>query len=156
MRDLLHYAVDLPPRVAVVLLMVLLISSSIPLVLGWIRLLPAEREPFAPPGKTPQPQLRDRFAIFLLANVSVSFIAAIPGLLKSFPLDWLAQFIPSGWSEHLSSGVLIWFVFIPAFASAYAAVRPNPLRRHLIVGGILVLLLWLSSPWLLEPIAGVH
>ena len=133
--------------------MALLLSSALPLVLGWIRLLPAEREPFAKPGDSPPSPSLDPFAVFLLANVSASFVAAIPGVLKFLPLGWLEQFAPASWSDRIAMVVLIWFVFVPAFAAAYAAVRPNPLRIHLIVGGILVLLLWLVSPTLLGSIA---
>ncbi len=47
----------------------------------------------------------------------------------------------------------IWFGFIPALAAAYSAVRANPIRWQLFVGGILTLILWLVGPWLLHAIS---
>jgi len=38
----------------------------------------------------------------------------------------------------------------------YAAVRANPIRVPLIVGGVLTLILWLAGPLLLAAIAGAN
>jgi len=152
-HDLLPSFGHLNPRAAVLLLMALLLGGALPLMFGWIQLLPSEREPFAPPDKTSASSPRDLFAIFLLANVSLSLLAAIPGAVDSIHLEWLAQFLPASWAEHVGMVLLIWLVFIPALAAAYASVRPNPIRRQLIFGGILVLTLWLLSPTLLASLA---
>jgi hypothetical protein len=153
--DLLPSFGHLNPRVAVLLLMTLLLAAALTLALGWMQILPPEREPFARPDKpqSSSPNDRDRFAIFLLVNVSLSLIAAIPSLVDSLHLEWLVQFLPASWPEHFGMVVLIWLVFVPALAAAYAAVRPNPIRAHLIAGGILVLVLWLLSPTLLDSLA---
>src|SRR5262249_56227725 len=96
---------------------------------------------------------RDFFAIFLLINVSLSLLAAIPRLSDTLHLEALTQFLPHSWYEQLTMILLIWLVFIPALAAAYSAVRPNPIRKQLILGGILVLTLWLLSPTLLGSLA---
>jgi hypothetical protein len=154
-HDLLPSFGPLNPRLAVLLLMALLLGAALPLALGWMQILPPERDPFAPPDKPPSssPQDRDRFAIFLLVNVSLSLAAAIPGLVDSLHLEWLVQFLPASWAEHAGMVALIWLIFTPALAAAYAAVRANPIRKQLIFGGILVLALWLLSPTLFASLA---
>src|SRR5438128_7332044 len=129
-------------------MMVLLLGAAIPLALAWMKVLPAEREPFSRADQAPPSSPRDRFAVFLLANVSLSMLAAIPRIADSLHLDRLAQFLPASWSEHAGVIFLIWLVFVPALAAAYSAVRANSIRAHLILGGILVLALWLLSPTL--------
>jgi len=147
--DLLPAFGHVNPRLAAVLMMVLLVGAAIPLALGWTKILPAEREPFARAGR-PVPRVpRNRAAIFLLFNVSLSFVAEIPRIADTLPLDAILRLLPAAWAEHLTIAVLIWLVFVPAFTAAYSAVRSNPIRAHLIVGGILVLALWLLSPTLL-------
>ena len=47
----------------------------------------------------------------------------------------------------------IWFGFVPGLAAAYAAVRANPMRLPLLIGGALTLILWLVGPWLLKFVA---
>jgi len=133
--------------------MALLLGAALPLVLGWMQILPPGREPFAPPDKAPPASSSDRFAILLLANVTLSLLAAIPGVVDSLHLEWLVQFFPASWAEHTEMGLVIWLVFTPALAAAYGAVRPNPIRVHLIAGGILVLALWLLSPTFLASLA---
>jgi hypothetical protein len=147
--DLLPSFGHLNPRLAAFLMIALLLGAAIPLVLGWMKILPAEREPFSRPDQTPPSSPRDRFAVFLLVNVSLSLLAAIPRITDLFHLDRLAQFVPPSWSEHGGVIFLIWLVFVPALAAAYSAVRANPIRTHLVLGGILVLALWLLSPTLL-------
>ena len=129
--------------------MVLLLGAAIPLALAWMRILPPERDPFSRLDiALPKPH-RDRFANFLLANVSVSLFAAIPRIADTLHLAQLTQFLPSSWIESITVVLLIWLVFAPALAAAYSAVRRNPIRLHLILGCILVLALWLLSPTLL-------
>jgi len=147
--DLLPAFGRLDPRLAAFLTIVLLVAAAIPLALAWTKMLPPEREPFSRPD-LPRPKAnRDFFAFFLLINVSLSLFAAIPRIADTLHLDSLAQFLPSSWAEQLTIVALIWLIFIPALAAAYSAVRPNPIRPHLIVGGLLVLALWLLSPTLL-------
>ncbi len=153
MLDLLPSFGHLNPRLAAFLMMVLLLGAAIPLALGWMKVLPAEREPFSRPDQAPAKWHRDFFAIFLLANVSLSLLAAIPRIGDTLHLSWLMQFLPASWAEHAGVIFLIWLVFVPALAAAYAAVRANPIRVHLILGGILVLTLWLLSPTLLGSLA---
>jgi len=151
--DLLPAFGHLNPRLAVLILMALLLGAAFPLALGWMQLLPSEREPFSRPDLPRPREPLDRIALFLLINVSLSLAAAIPGIVDSLHLERLVQFLPASWSEHIGIVLLIWLVFVPAFSAAYAAVRPNPIRNHLILGGILVLALWLLSPTLLGSLA---
>lgn len=149
MFDLLPSFGHLNPRLAAFLMMVLLIGAAIPLALGWTKLLPAEREPFSRPDVPQQKPKRDYIAFFLLLNVSLSLLIAIPRIADTLHLEVLAQFVPASIAERLAIVLLIWLSFIPGFAAAYSAVRANVIRIHLIVGGILVLALWLLSPTLL-------
>jgi hypothetical protein len=151
--DLLPSFGHLNPRFAVLLLMALLLGAAFPLAFAWVSILPPEREPFSRLGSPTPRAPRDRAANFFLLNVSLSLLAAIPKIADTLHLDSLAQLLPANWSEHLAMLVLIWLVFVPALAAAYSAVRPNPIRKHLIVGGILVLILWLLSPTLLSSLA---
>jgi len=147
--DLLPAFGHLNPRLAAFLLMVLLVAAAIPPALGWTRILPPERDPFSRPDVPGPKRKLDAFATFLLLNVSLSLLAAIPRIADTLHLDFLLGLLPPAWAEHLAMVSLIWLVFVPAFAAAYSAVRANPIRPHLIVGGILVLALWLLSPTLL-------
>ncbi len=131
----------------------LLIGAAIPLALGWTKILPPEREPFSRADLPPQKTKRDFVAIFLLFNVSLSLLITIPRISDTLHLEALAQFLPASLAEHLTMIFLIWLSFIPAFAAAYSAVRANVVRLHLILGGILVLALWLLSPTLLNSLA---
>lgn len=153
MFDLLPSFGHLNPRLAAFLMMALLVGAAIPLALGWTKILPPEREPFSRPDLPRQKPKRDAVAVFFLINVSLSLIAVIPRIADTLHVDALTQFLPSGWSEHLTMVLLIWLVFVPALAAAYSAVRANAARLHLIVGGILVLALWLLSPTLLSSLA---
>ena len=149
MLDLLPAFGHLDPRLAAFLMMVLLLGAAIPLALAWTKILPPDRDPFSRPD-LPRPKRKfDPFAVFLLLNVSLSLLAAIPRIDDSLHLDFLLGLLPATWAEHLTMVSLIWLVFVPAFAAAYSAVRANPIRSHLIVGSILVLALWLLSPTLL-------
>jgi len=81
-------------------------------------------------------------------NVSLSLLAAIPRIADSLHLDRLIQFLPASWSEHVGVIFLIWLVFVPPSLPP-TPPSANPIRAHLVVGGILVLALWLLSPTLL-------
>jgi len=144
----------LNPRLAVLLMMALIIGAAIPLALAWVSILPPEREPFSPPDLPRQPSPhRDSFSIFLLLNISLSALAAIPRIAETLHLDLLARLFAGSWFEHVEMIFSIWLIFVPALAAAYAVVRPNPIRKHLIFGGIFVLTLWLLYPTLLDSLA---
>jgi hypothetical protein len=70
----------LEPRIALVLFLLLLLAAAAPIVMGWIAILPEEREPFAGPDEFPRKKPRDAFAIFLLVNISLSVLMRIPVL----------------------------------------------------------------------------
>jgi len=152
--DLLPSLGHLPPRLAAFLMMALLVAAAIPLALAWVSLLPPEREPFSRPD-LPRPRAPrcDRFATFLLTNVSLSIFAAIPRIADTLHLDSFPPLFSRSWILHIEMVLSIWLVFVPALAAAYSAVRSNPIRKHLIVGGILVLILWFLSPTLLNSLA---
>ena len=142
----------LDARVALVSLILLIMAAAAPIVLGWLALLPSEREPFAFPGESSGKKPRDPFAIFLLVNISVSLLLRIPGL-DAVPLSSrIARLLPPEWGENAVMIALIWFGFIPGLAAAYSAVRANPIRWQLLVGGVLTLVLWVAGPWLLNAI----
>jgi len=147
--DLLPSLGHLNPRLAAFLMTALLLGAAVPLALGWTKILPPEREPFSGSDQPSPASPRDPFALFLLLNVSLSLVAAIPRIADALHLDSLLGLLPAPWAEHFTMVSLIWLVFVPAFAAAYSAVRANPVRVHLILGGILVLALWFLSPTLL-------
>ncbi|GAC1638837.1 MAG: hypothetical protein NVS9B14_19610 [Candidatus Acidiferrum sp.] len=149
MLDLLPAFGHLNPRLAAFLMIVLLVGAAIPLALAWTRILPAEREPFARPDLPRVKGKVDSVALFFLLNVSLSLVAAIPRIADTLRLDILLRLLPEIWAEHVTMVALIWLVFIPALTAAYSAVRANPIRIQLMVGGIVVLALWLLSPTLL-------
>lgn len=134
-------------------MMALILGAAIPLALGWTKILPPERDPFSRPDLPRTKPERDLVAIFLLINVSLSLVIAIPRIADTLHLEALTQFLPASWTEETTMILLIWFSFIPAFAAAYSAVRANVIRRQLIAGGILVLALWLLSPTLLSSLS---
>ena len=142
------------PRLALVFFLLLMFGAAAAAVVGWLSLLPSEREPFAVPGEARVKKPRDKFAIFLLANISFSVLLRIPGF-NGTPLSfYLATIIPPDWADHELMIALIWFGFISGLAAAYSTVRSNPIRLPLIVGGVLTLMLWLAGPWLAAAIAG--
>ena len=143
----------LDARLALVLLIGLLIATAAPIVLAWMALLPDEREPFAPSGEIRSNDPRDPFAIFLLANISVCLLLRIPGVHAEWLSSQVTRLLPPDWAENTIMIAAIWLGFIPALAAAYSAVRANPIRRQLLVGGMLTLILWLVGPWLLKAIS---
>jgi hypothetical protein len=143
----------LEPRLALLLFVLLLLAAAVPIVAGWLSLLPAEREPFAVPGADRGRKSRDAFAVFLLANISFSVILRAPGF-HAARLSWhITELLPPEWGDHLVMIGFIWFGFVPGLAAAYAAVRANPMRLPLLFGGALTLILWLAGPWLLKFVA---
>jgi hypothetical protein len=145
----------LEPRVALVLFVLLLAAAAAPIFFGWLALLPSEREPFALPGESSSKQPRDPFAIFLLANISVGLLLRIPGAHAEWLSSQVTRLLPPDWAENTIMIATIWFGFIPGLAAAYSAVRANPIRWQLLVGGVLTLILWLVGPWLLNAISNV-
>ena len=144
----------LDARVALVSLLLLIMAAAAPIVLGWLALLPSEREPFALAGEASGKKPRDPFAIFLLVNISVSLLLRTPGL-DAVPISsHIARLVPAEWGDNTLMIVFIWFGFIPGLAAAYSAVRANPIRWQLLVGGVLTLVLWLAGPRLLAAIVG--
>jgi hypothetical protein len=146
-------SVALDARLALVLLILLLIAAAAPIVLGWMALLPAERDPFAPAGESRSKKPRDAFAIFLLANISVGLLLRMPGVHAEWLSSQVTKLLPPDWTENTLMIGAVWFGFIPGLAAAYSAVRANPIRWQLLVGGVLTLILWLVGPWLLNAIS---
>lgn len=156
MQELTSAFSKLDPRVALVVFLFLLLGAAIPLVLAWYKLLPDEPDPFDEEDHPePKPFPHDKFAIFLLANVSISFLATVPGVLKLFPFAWIEKIIPENWSEHVASGAMIWLIFVPLLAVAYSAVRTHTIRKWMMFGGVLTFLLWPATRFLLIPITGI-
>ncbi len=138
-------------RLALILYVALLLGTAAPIAAGWLALLPHEREPFARPDAAPAKKPRDGFAIFLLINISLSLLVALPGVeheLRSI----VAGAIPEA-SDQTMMFIFIWLGFVPGLAAAYSAARANPIRMPLLAGGVLALGLWLAGPWLLSRIA---
>jgi hypothetical protein len=145
--------VVLEPRVALVLFVLLLAAAAAPIVLGWLALMPSEREPFALPDESSSKKPRDPFAIFLLANISVGMLLRFPGVHAEWLSSQVTRRLPPDWAENALMIGAIWFGFIPGLTAAYSAVRANPIRWQLLVGGVLTLILWLVGPWLLNTIS---
>ncbi len=145
--------VSLDARVALVLFILLLAAAAAPIVLGWLALLPSEREPFAFAGESSGKKPRDPFAIFLLVNISVGLLLRFPGVHAEWLSAQVTRLLPPDWAENALMIGAIWFGFIPGLAAAYSAARVNPIRWQLLVGGVLTLILWLVGPWLLNAIS---
>jgi hypothetical protein len=141
-------------RLALVLLVALLLAAATPVVVGWLRLVPPEREPFGTSRVAEKPE-RDAFAVFLLANISLSVLLRIPGVDMAAAAAPVASLLLPDPRSYAGLVAFVWFGFIPGLAAAYSAVRANPLRGPLLLGGIFTLLLWFLSPSLLSSIAGV-
>jgi hypothetical protein len=143
----------LDARVALVLFILLLAAAAAPIVLGWLALLPSEREPFAFAGESSGKKPRDPFAIFLLVNISVGLLLRFPGIHAEWLSSQVTRLLPPDWADNALMIGAIWFGFIPGLAAAYSAVRANPIRWQLLFGGVLTLILWLVGPWLLNAIS---
>lgn len=143
-------------RLALVLFVLLMLGASGAIAVGWLALLPSEREPFAVPGEARVRKPRDLITIFLLANLSLAVLLRVPGF-NGTPLSfYLATIIPPAWADHTLLIVFIYLAVISMAAVVYSIVRANPIRKPLLVGGMLTLLLWLAGPWLLAAIAGAQ
>ena len=150
-------------RVALLALAALLIAAAAPLAYAWASLLPEEPPPFEVPAVSPpaedlvsnpkSPAKKDFAAVFLLACVTLSYVLRFPGLPLSAGLQWLSTLLPADYLNWTVLGARWFFVVVPGMAAAYSALRPNPMRIALIVGGLLVLALWLVSPMLRAAIA---
>ena len=143
-------------RLALVLYILLLLAAAAPVVIAWLRVLPPEREPFAMPGERVGQEDRDVFAIFLLANITLSLLSRIPGVNAEALSVMLAKWLAPEWANHVVMVGFIWFGFIGGLAAAYSLIRKNPLRWPLIIGGALTLLLSLVTPFLLGAIRGAE
>ena len=150
-------------RLALVALTVFLLAAAAPLAYAWARLLPEEPPPFeTAPAAAPQKEApsngearheRDPFAVFLLICVTLSYILRFPGLPLSAALQRISALMPQDYFNWLLLGGHAFFVVVPGLAAAYSAVRANPIRWQLLVGGILTLILWVAGPWLLNTIS---
>jgi hypothetical protein len=144
-------------RLALVLYVLLLLAAAAPVVIGWLRLLPPEREPFTSSGETSREEDGDVFAVFLLANITLSLLLRIPGINYPDALSVpLAKWISPEWANHVVMVGFIWFGFIGGLAAAYSLIRKNPLRWPLVFGGAFTLLLSLASSALLGSIRGAE
>jgi len=140
----MSFAID--HRLALVLYVLLLLAAAAPVAIGWLRLLPPEREPFAPSAEKPARGQRDGFAVFLLANITGSLLLHIPGVSAGTMAGLLARWLGPEWANHVMMVGFIWFGFVGGLAAAYSLIRTNPLRWPLVCGGSLTLLLSLAGP----------
>jgi hypothetical protein len=147
-------AFPLDHRLALVLYVLLLLAAAVPVVIGWLRLLPPEREPFALPGETQPEDDGDVFAVFLLVNVTLSLFLRLPGVNAEALSAPLTKWLAPDWTNHVVMVGFIWFGFIGGLAAAYSLIRRNPLRWPLVFGGAFTVLLSLVSPVLLASIRG--
>src|SRR5215510_11591436 len=133
-------------RLALVLYMLLLLAAAASVVVAWLRLLPPEREPFAMPGESVHRENRDAFAIFLLANITLSLLLRIPGVNAESLSPALTKWVRPEMANHVVMVGFIWFGFVGGLAAAYSLIRKNPLRWPLVIGGTLTLVLSLVAP----------
>jgi hypothetical protein len=159
-------ALPLDPRIAFLLLAALIIGAAVPLAIGWARLLPEEKPPFElenPWHRTarplasiydsePVPQKIDLGAIILLVLLTVAFALQFPGVPREPALNSLPDHVPDAqnWFEIALPCLLI---LVSVVAILHGAVRRSFLRWQLIVGGSLVLLLWIVAQWLYGALA---
>lgn len=138
-------------RVALVLLSAIIVAAGVPLAVGWARLIPADREPFAPSSATTEQgsaASRDSIAIVLLGAITISYAARFPGVPIESLRSWLDGRLPVPWPEYIFLGIVFLLVFAPAFAACYALLRTNLLRVPLFWAGVLILLVWFATPYL--------
>lgn len=129
------------PRLAFLVILLLLLSSSVPLAAAWARLLP-----------TDEPEDRvalDPSSLLLLVGVTLCYLAQLPGIPLGLLDNWLSNWLPADWQEGLRIAGKFLMVFVPAYAAAYACFRRGPLRKHLLWAGILVLISSLGLGYLL-------
>lgn len=150
----------LDPRLAFLLLCVLLIAAAIPIAFAWARVLPEEQAPFrfhrsskrATAELTPAPEQpnsqRDPLALVLLVCVSLSYLWQLPGLPRDFVLLHITPYVPEPWLQELVLFTKGFLVVMPGAGAVYSIFRRNPIRAPLIAAGILVPLIWLVLPLL--------
>ncbi len=150
----------LDPRLAFLLLCILLVAAAIPIAFAWARVLPEEQPPFrfhrsserATGELTRAPEQpdsrREPFAVMLLVCVSLSYLWQLPGLPRDFVLLRIAHYVPEPWFQGLFLFTKGFLVVMPGAAAIYSIFRRNQIRAPLIAAGILVPLIWLVLPWL--------
>ncbi len=155
----------LDPRLAFLLLCILLIAAAIPIAFAWARVLPEEQPPFrfhrsserATVDLTPAPEppnsRRDPFAVVFLVCVSLSYLWQLPGLPRDFALLRIAPHVPEPWLQGLVLFTKGFLVVMPGAGAVYSIFRRNQIRAPLIAAGILVPLIWLVFPWLRAALA---
>jgi hypothetical protein len=156
-------ALHLDHRLALVLLCVLILSAAAPLAYGWARLLPEDAPPFQPAkrgdesaaetGETGQAG-GNPIAIVLLVCLTVSFLLQVPGVPIEHAVESLTQRFSQAFAERVLFAGGAFFVFVPGLAACYALLRKNFLRWPLVIGGALVLVLWLLSDPLMAALLG--
>jgi hypothetical protein len=158
----------LQPLLAFLLLAALIVGAALPLAIGWVRLLPEEKPPFeienprrrtAAPSESiyesePAARKIDFIAMVLLFLLTVSFAVQFPGIPRQPALNSLPEHWPAAqdWLEVLLPCLLI---LVAIVAIVYGSVRRSFLKIPLLVGGSLVLLLWILGPWLYRALAAV-
>jgi hypothetical protein len=156
---------SLQPRFAFLLLAALVVGAAVPLAVAWARLLPEEKPPFEMenPRRRPTPSVSiygsepaarkiDSSAVVLLFLLTLSFALQFPGVPRDPALNSLPDHWPGAqnWFEIALPCLLI---VVSVAAMAHGAVRRSFLRMPLLVGGGLVLLLWLVAPCLYAALA---
>jgi len=139
-------------RLALLLYVLLLLAAAAPVAIGWLHLLPPEREPFASSDEEPAGNERDIFAVFLLVNITLGLLLRIPGVDADALSVALAKWISPEWANHVVRVGFIWFGFIGGLAAAYSLIRKNILRWPLVFGGGFTLLLSLLAATLASAI----
>lgn len=150
-------------RLALLALAALLIAAAAPLAYAWAKLLPEEPPPFEVPAGSPpaeevvsnpkRPTKKDPIAFFLLICLTLSYLLRFPGLPVATGLQWLSTLLPADYFSYAMLAGRWVFMVVPGVAAVYSALRPNPMRLASLVGGLLVLALWLASPILRAAIA---
>jgi hypothetical protein len=147
-------------RLAFLALVVLLLAAATPLAFAWARVIPEERPSFeiepapvrplkgrAAREESPR-QKRDSIAIVLLVFVTLGYLIQFPGVPRHSALQWLNNTFPAIAPIWMSLGAEVLAAVVSVGVASYAFSKPSPLRIPLGVGAVLVLLLWLLTPFL--------
>lgn len=151
------FTFHLDHRVAFVLLCAMVLTAAAPLAWAWARVLPEDKPPLAPIERDPERRgrfylheapapKRELFPVVLLVLVTLSYASQFPGLPRDFSLGSLPLSISRTAGDWLELTVIGVLVLTPGFAAAYSLVRTHFLRTPLLIGGVLVLCLWLFAP----------
>jgi hypothetical protein len=162
---------SLQPRFAFLLLAALIVGAALPLAIAWARLLPEEKPPFemenprrrwaAPSvsiyGSEPAARKIDSSAVVVLFLLTLSFALQFPGVPRDPALNALPDHLPGALGAKEWFGMLapLLMMLVAVAAMVHGAVRRSFLRMPLLVGGGLVLLLWLVAPWLYRALVAV-